>query len=60
MLAACEAASEWTEESARAWWAGRAQDVEKRREADTTGIPTEQTATVIIDVGVDSGATRAD
>jgi hypothetical protein len=60
ILAACGAASEWTEEQARAWWAGRAQDVESRREADTTRIPTEQTATVVIDVGGDSGATRVD
>jgi len=60
MLAACEAASEWTEEMARDWWADHSQDVESRRKADTTSIPTEQTATVVIDVGPDSGATRVD
>jgi len=60
MLAACEAASDWTEERARAWWVGHAPDVEARREADTTRIPSEQTATVVIDVGGDSGATRVD
>jgi serine/threonine protein kinase len=60
MLAVCEAAAEWTEEQARAWWAGHGQDVKTRREADTTRIPTEQTATVVIDVGGNSGATRVD
>ena len=60
MLAACEAAPEWTEEKARKWWAGHAQDVKTRREADTSKIPTDQTATVVVDVRADSGATRVD
>ena len=60
MLATCEAATEWTEEQAHIWWTGHVQDVKTRREADTTRIPTEQTATVVIDVGGNSGATRVD
>jgi len=60
LLAACESAADWTEELARDWWAGHSQDVESRRKADTTRIPTEQTATVVVDVGPDSGATRVD
>jgi serine/threonine protein kinase len=60
MLAACEAATDWTEEQARDWWAAHGQDVKTRGEADTTRIPTEQTATVVIDLEANSRKTRVD
>jgi hypothetical protein len=49
-LAACAAAADWTEDSARALWQDHETDVRRSGDSDPTQVESEPTSTVVVNV----------